>query len=52
MPIDPSRLVTLRALVVIHVLQANRPNALAQGERKGIGWGVQCVRDVQERRVK
>jgi len=30
----------------------SRSNALAQGERRGIGWCVQCVRDVQGRKVK
>jgi len=27
----------------------SRPNELAQGERRGIGWCVQCVCDVQGR---
>jgi len=35
---------------------AHRPSAspvrLPLGERRGIGWCVQCVRDVQERRDK
>jgi len=35
---------------------ARRPSAgplrFPQGERRGIGWCVQCVCDVQERQVK
>jgi len=37
-------------------IPARRPSAgpvrLALGERRGIGWCVQCVHDVQERQVK
>jgi len=30
----------------------SRSIALAQAERRGIGWCVQCVRDVQGRKVR
>jgi len=35
----------------VHRLSAGRVR-LPLGERKGIGWCVQCVRDMQERQVK